>query len=188
MKCPKCGYNSFEYNDICTKCSNDLASYKEKIGIQAIVLPLHARQSMAEILKTTSQSAGEEAVTADSSSDVFSFDLPDSKQNPVGLNKDPFDFNDEDFGAKPEVPFSSNLFDSPVKSLTDNQDFNSLLESTPKHQSAPAVPSETQPKNGEFDLSDFSWEEPPATTPSGEPAKVTDDFSSLFGDSKGASK
>ena len=146
MKCPKCGYNSFVYNDICTKCSNDLASYKEKIGIQAIVLPLHARQSMAEILKTTSQSAGEEAVTADSSSDVFSFDLPDSKQNPVGLNKDPFDFNDEDFGAKPEVPFSSNLFDSPVKSLTDNQDFNSLLESTPKHQSAPAVPSEHNPR------------------------------------------
>lgn len=186
MKCPKCGYNSFEYNDICIKCSNDLASYKEKLGLQAIVLPLHARQSLAETLKTSSESAVEETISSDSSNDVFSFDLPDSKQNPISLNKDPFDFNDEDFGAKPEASFSSSLFDSPIKPLAENQDFDSLLESTPQHQTSPAA--EGQPKNGEFDLSDFSWDEPPATTTSGEPAKVTDDFSSLFGDSKGISK
>ena len=39
MKCPKCGYNSFEYLDACKKCNSDLAAYKQTHGIQPIVLP-----------------------------------------------------------------------------------------------------------------------------------------------------
>ena len=39
MKCPKCGFNSFEYLDNCKKCNNDLTAFKQSLGIQSIVLP-----------------------------------------------------------------------------------------------------------------------------------------------------
>ncbi len=36
MKCPKCGYVSFEYLDMCKKCQHDLTMFKEERGIFAI--------------------------------------------------------------------------------------------------------------------------------------------------------
>jgi hypothetical protein len=39
MKCPKCGFNSFEYLDSCKKCGNDLAAFKASLGIQPVVMP-----------------------------------------------------------------------------------------------------------------------------------------------------
>ena len=39
MKCPKCGYNSFEYLDNCKKCNNELSGFKATHGIRAVVLP-----------------------------------------------------------------------------------------------------------------------------------------------------
>ena len=37
MKCPKCGFNSFEFLDNCKKCGNSLASFKKSLGINPIV-------------------------------------------------------------------------------------------------------------------------------------------------------
>lgn len=39
MKCPKCGYNSFEYLDSCKKCNTDLTSFKLNHGIKPTILP-----------------------------------------------------------------------------------------------------------------------------------------------------
>lgn len=39
MKCPKCGYNSFEFLDICKKCNSDLTAFKQTHGIRAIIIP-----------------------------------------------------------------------------------------------------------------------------------------------------
>ena len=40
MKCPKCGYNSFEYLDTCKKCSADLTSFKASNNIIPLIIPL----------------------------------------------------------------------------------------------------------------------------------------------------
>ncbi|MFH1489497.1 MAG: hypothetical protein ABII06_11395, partial [Pseudomonadota bacterium] len=32
MKCPKCGYVSFDYNQVCPKCSKDISSEQEKLN------------------------------------------------------------------------------------------------------------------------------------------------------------
>jgi hypothetical protein len=37
MKCPKCGYNSFEFLDSCKKCNTDLSSVKESLGIRSFL-------------------------------------------------------------------------------------------------------------------------------------------------------
>ncbi len=37
MKCPKCGYTSFDYNAACPKCSKDLTASRELLNIPAFV-------------------------------------------------------------------------------------------------------------------------------------------------------
>ncbi len=39
MKCPKCGYHSFDYLDSCKKCSNDLADHKSKFNLRSLIFP-----------------------------------------------------------------------------------------------------------------------------------------------------
>jgi hypothetical protein len=33
MKCPKCGYISFDYNLTCPKCDRDISSEQEKLNL-----------------------------------------------------------------------------------------------------------------------------------------------------------
>ncbi len=37
MKCPKCGFNSFEFLDSCKKCGVSLESFKKSLGISSVV-------------------------------------------------------------------------------------------------------------------------------------------------------
>ena len=39
MKCPKCGYNSFDYLDSCKKCGKDLVEFKQRYRIKSVLLP-----------------------------------------------------------------------------------------------------------------------------------------------------
>lgn len=39
MKCPKCGYNSFDYLDSCKKCGKDLVEFKQRFGIKSVLFP-----------------------------------------------------------------------------------------------------------------------------------------------------
>ncbi len=43
MKCPKCGYNSFEFLDSCKKCGNDLVAFKVSLGILPVILPFEEK-------------------------------------------------------------------------------------------------------------------------------------------------
>ncbi|AMV73801.1 hypothetical protein DBW_3503 [Desulfuromonas sp. DDH964] len=39
MKCPKCGFTSFDYLDSCKKCGGDLAAFKAKHGLRSLLFP-----------------------------------------------------------------------------------------------------------------------------------------------------
>lgn len=39
MRCPKCGYNSFDHLDSCKKCGKDLESFKQQYGIKSVLFP-----------------------------------------------------------------------------------------------------------------------------------------------------
>lgn len=38
MRCPKCGYNSFDHLDHCKKCNIDLTEHKARFGIKSVLL------------------------------------------------------------------------------------------------------------------------------------------------------
>ena len=94
MKCPKCGYNSFDYLDSCKKCGKDLVEFKQRFGIKSVLFPGAAGISAAtpeeddilavetpELAAATAMGATAAAVdkgkgTADSAeADDFGFDF-----------------------------------------------------------------------------------------------------------------
>ena len=194
MKCPKCGYNSFEYHDSCTKCSNDLTGFKNTFGLKAIVLPQEARIAMAESFVTDSSGLTQEPV--DAPNDMFSFDVPEDETlsgDMAAPKEDPFSFDDEPAVASDSG--SDFSFDDDQLAPQDSADTNAfadLLESTSQIEDDPfsvssPTPAPAADSPGEFDMNSFSWDEP-VTNGEAAAKPVDDDFNSLFGDKDGASK
>src|SRR5450631_1549888 len=192
MKCPKCGYNSFECFTACKKCSYDLTEFKEKLGLKPIVLQMETRNTMvAAMAAETAQSAAAQQ-PEEPPSDMFSFDIPDEVSHTSESNATTsdafFNFSDKPV-ATPSQGFGNFSIDGDQeikKPATMDDAFASLLESTPRSNSdasAPTPPaaSASAVSPDEFDLDSFSWDESPETTTTGE-KKTVDDFDSLFGD------
>lgn len=181
MKCPKCGFNSFEYYDSCKKCSNDLIGYKQTHSISSLVLPAEAKEKLiAESQSTQAESNNSEEVV-EQHDDIFAFDLPeDTLVTPPQQNDDPFNFDE---------PVSETEVTKTAKS--DDDVFADLLESTSQLDaaSAPVVsPAATQSAPGEFDLENFSWDDTSATASKSVAPAPADDFDSFFDDKDNSSK
>jgi hypothetical protein len=180
MKCPKCGYNSFEIHDTCKKCANDLTGYKNTHGLKSVVLPLEARTGMAEKLLAES-SHDVQAVAADVPTDMFSFDVPDTAGSSPSPQDDPFNFGDEP--ATPALGGGEFSFGDDQKSAqakAEEEAFASLLESSSQAPKPGAAAGAAAEDAGD-DLSNFSWDDTPEAAPAGG-AKSSDDFNDLFGD------
>jgi hypothetical protein len=172
MKCPKCGYNSFEIHDTCKKCANDLTSYKDIHGLKSIVLPHEARAVMAEKFMVE-KVADVPANVADASVDMFSFDVPGGETaagSGAFPKDDPFNFGDEPSSSPfGEGGFSFGDGQGTAQAKAEEDAFADLLESTSQNK-------------GEPELSNFSWDDTPETGAGDAATKAKDDFNNLFGD------
>ena len=186
MKCPKCGYNSFEFHDSCTRCSSDLSAYKQTYGITPIVLPLEVREKMAAEFRASSADNEQLSENIETHEDMFAFDLPEEKAAASAaspFNDDPFNFDDEPSagGAQQakheEYPFADLLETTP-------QVANTPFGAPPAAAKAAAPPA----TSGEFDLENFSWDDTPETTTATGEQAAPDDFDSLFGDAGESNK
>ncbi|MFZ4857034.1 MAG: hypothetical protein ACOYL3_11620 [Desulfuromonadaceae bacterium] len=183
MKCPKCGFNSFEYYDSCKKCSVDLRGYKQTYSISSLVLPQEAKVNLAAELLSNDSSIAEMHTAPEVHDDIFSFDLPEHQPlTPTLPAEDPFNFDEP-------VPAADM-----ARTVTFEEDmFGDLLESTPQPEvssftaqvsakAEPAAPS--SPGAGEFDFDSFSWDDSPDPPASSGDDDAADDFDSFFEDAK----
>jgi hypothetical protein len=193
MKCPKCGFNSFETHDICKKCANDLTSYKDIHGLKAIVLPLETRTAMAEKLKAE-RVEDPQAAAVVTPVDMFSFDIPEDDPADVKgsvIKDDPFSFGDETASSSLGIDeFSFGTNQVPAQAKAEEDAFADLLESNSLDKgAAPVIPPSPGPISKiESDLSNFSWDDTPDITPDDPIKPAKDDFDSLFGDANGSVK
>lgn len=77
MKCPKCGFNSFEYLDSCKKCGNDLAAFKMSLGIQPVVMPpgvFSGQEAISEGVGEEDSFIPETSAMPPSAADEFEFE------------------------------------------------------------------------------------------------------------------
>lgn len=182
MKCPKCGYTSFESYDSCRKCSTDLLEFKQAHGLSALVLPPSLRASMAAGMDNPQT---ETSAASENGGDMFSFDLPTEQQTAApasAASSDPFSFDD----APAAAPAFS--FDTPPATPREDP-FASLLDSAPKPQN-PQASNQPAPAQGN-ELDNFSWDDTPTPgQPGSAPAPTAktadDDFNSLFADLGGS--
>jgi predicted nucleic acid-binding Zn-ribbon protein len=183
MKCPKCGYNSFEFHHTCKKCSCDLTSYKVTYGLKEIVLTQEARSSMAVALKAETAVGNKAPETvAEAATDMFSFDLPDENASvaTATASDNLFDFGEEPVATELQG-FGEFSFDAEQKSAqakAEEEAFADLLESSSQNADTAVAPA---PSPGEFDLNNFSWDDTPATS-AATGSKPEDNFNSLFGE------
>ena len=184
MKCPKCGFNSFEYYDNCKKCSTDLTGYKLTYSISSLVLPQEVKATLAAELRSDKKNADEEMPAApEVHDDIFSFDLPnDSAHSSSQPAENPFDFNEPELAA-----------DQASSRVLADDIFGDLLESTPQTEvpsftaqvsvvTEPAAPSSSG--TGELDFDSFSWDDTPDAPATSEDDNTVDDFDSFLDDLK----
>lgn len=109
MRCPKCGYNSFDHLDSCKKCGKDLAEHKARFNIQSILLSEMPAEAMASVAEeavaaavapemTIDDFAGSEAAETDI--DDFGFDFMGDSEDDENLA---FDELFEEVPAEDEV-------------------------------------------------------------------------------------
>lgn len=197
MKCPKCGYNSFEFFDSCKKCSSDLGSFKESLGIRGVVLPFRAA-APAE------SAPAQEAGTTFPEFDLGLPEQPNEAGGALTFGEEPFaapveapvagedsygDFSFEETGSETqsfETAASSQPFgDDSFADLLESRADTTANETTPAAFDGQGLPSfaesaqgegpgagpsfEPAATAGEFEMEDFFLEEEPPTP--GKPAK-----------------
>lgn len=191
MKCPKCGFNSFEYYDSCKKCSADLTGYKLTYSIASLILPLEAKEKLIEESRSAQIDDTQLIDSNETHDDIFSFDLPeDSPSASSKPNDDPFNFDEpaHDLNQKDNSTSEDNTFANLLESTSQSED--SPFGMTSAAVTSPTAPAEIKNVStnapGEFDLDSFSWDDVPAApTPVAAPAPAPeDDFDSLFGELK----
>ncbi|QSV46925.1 hypothetical protein [Geobacter benzoatilyticus] len=172
MKCPKCGYNSFEFLDNCKKCKHDLSAFKQSLGINFPAISPVAESAAPPAAATVAASLAAAAAPATAAAEeTFTWDEPATAPAPANHGDDIFSSMDLDFAPAP-APAQAQAAPPPV-----SFDMDSPMAATP---AAPPAASEAE-------LPDFSFDEPadaapaePPTASFGSPPASEDDFASLL--------
>ena len=199
MKCPKCGYNSFEFHDICKKCNNDLTSFKETQGIRPVFLQatsvaaaVSAEEAADDFVLAPSATSGDEQLfngdfapaedTAPSGSDFgmdfakvqetgsMDFSFASAAEPAAAPQAEEPDFGDFSFDEPVSAPVQPA---APAQGFVDDS-FADLLEDSAGGGSA--APVAEPASDGFMDFGNVGEEEPVAEPPAGVDGFETDFF------------
>jgi len=116
MKCPKCGFTSFDFLENCKKCGGDLQDHKSKFGLRSLIFP--GFQSTEPAPSLIDENSEEFTDAAGTDSGDFGFDFMSDDEQPAeeeGLGGDgeladsPVDT--EDSAVFADDPFSTDAED-----------------------------------------------------------------------------
>ncbi len=112
MKCPKCGYNSFEHQESCKKCGQGLAEHKSKFNLRGFFSAGQAAAPQAIQAALAGQAAPEDYDDLEPPEDGpvdFGFDFLDEEDAPddntaIALDADTDGIDiDQPFGVDSET-------------------------------------------------------------------------------------
>ena len=193
MKCPKCNFISFDYNDACPKCSKDLTHERDLMGLPSykpkplsLLAPLNAynseitgdmtRDTQPRLAKETMDNVPEELL-------ISLDDLSDDEPVPIQMESDPTQAEPEqkiddeiilDLGLPNFEEAKSQKDDSwdpeAVEEIMADIEFDDASEKTPDLFVGEETPGETKGKESIFELEleplefDLDLEEPDEKT------------------------
>lgn len=96
MRCPKCGYNSFDHLDNCKKCGKDLVAFKQTFAVKSVLFPGQmkpgGRAEEAEFDHVAADAAVS-AATGIAIATVVAGSSADDKPAAAGTDSDDFGFD-----------------------------------------------------------------------------------------------
>lgn len=104
MKCPKCGYISFDYNEVCPKCNKNIAALRDKMS-----LPSYKAAPLSMLKALTGEAS-------DTDADIS-----------VQVSEDTASVLEEEEGLSLE---DSQAIEAMEKTFKDSQEFDMQLETT----------------------------------------------------------
>ena len=193
MKCPKCSFISFDYNDACPKCSKDLTHERDLMGLPsykpkplAMLAPLNAYTSdiSGDMTKNAQVPLAEETMDDVPEELLISLDdLSDDEPLPVQIESDPTQAEpeqkiDEEIILDLSLPNSeeakskkNNSWDLEVlEEKMPDIEFTDTSEKTPDPLVQEETPGETKEQEPLFELEieplefDLDLEEPDEKT------------------------
>ena len=148
MRCPKCGYNSFDHLDSCKKCGKDLVEFKQSFGIKSVLFPGQmSATGVAENVEFDNESADAAVSVATGVAAVTAENFPSNE--PMSDGADGEDFGFDFMGDSAEDDDLS--FDELFEEAPEDEDIEETIEA-PK---AETTDSELEVDDGfSFDLPD----------------------------------
>ena len=160
MKCPKCGFTSFDYLESCRKCGNDLVAFKAKHGLRSLLFPGLGRAAEPTAAMPEEAATAEEALLTEAG-DATDFG---------------FGFMDE------ETPAVASTAEAPAAA----EDEIFLTDGAPLGEPEGIAPPEDFDLEGEstdlFDLDADAGELPPLDDPGAFDFDAGDGADELFGE------
>lgn len=117
MKCPKCGYNSFDHLDSCKKCNNDLVEHKAKFNLRGFFSP---GQAAAAAPDPVIDNTDEEVEASTDGSVDFGFDFLEEEDQIGGSTADIPLGDDQDISI--DQPFGADSETLPADTSTSDDD------------------------------------------------------------------
>ncbi|WP_321394285.1 RDD family protein [uncultured Desulfuromusa sp.] len=156
MRCPKCGYNSFDHLDSCKKCGKDLVEFKQSFGIKSVLFP--GQMSASDVAEEPEFDSviADAAVTAATGAATVAEDSQNIE--PVADGTDGDDFGFDFMGDSAEDDDLS--FDELFEEAPEDEDIEETIEAPKENAAASATETED----------DFSFDLPD------EDAELEDDF------------
>ncbi len=159
MRCPKCGYNSFDHLDSCKKCGKDLVEFKQNFGIKSVLFPGQMNTGDAEEVEFDSAAADAAvsvATGATAAATVAAASGTDADVEAGGPDRDEFGFDFMGDSADDDDLSFDELFEE----APEDEDIEETIEA-PREDAV-----EPEPESGD----DFSFDLPD------EEAELEDNF------------
>ncbi len=172
MKCPKCGFNSFEYLSSCKKCGNALDAFKDSLGLRPLVLAPDLSVTVPGIQPSSDKTPDQAPSGSNTADETFQWDPPvvQPTSNPADPIYEEFDLN---LGDTVPAPASSTLsfevdppaLQEPAQALpSDNALFGELSFKEPSEEltdpfSQDAYEQSPQTAAGETPFGELSFDD-----------------------------
>jgi hypothetical protein len=175
MKCPKCGYNSFEHLDNCKKCNGSLVAFKQSVGLRPVILPagivIVAASEESNLSQTAPGNNADDIFQWDISSsatalssesrdiDDFELDLGEISEPAVAKVSDPFSF-DEDLSA-PDISAPMPIQESSIAEFSFDLPDNQAEDIFPQYEVSPPESADQPLKQESADIfGEFAFDLP----------------------------
>lgn len=150
MKCPKCGFTSFDFLENCKKCGVDLQAHKSKFGLRSLIYPgFQAAEASPTLLDAVGDELADQGAAGEATD--FGFDFMSEEDPPLetdeepGLdvfNEEPADADDDVWGLDEDSPpLTESLDEELTDELADPESefsFDNWEDEEPEDEKPPA--------------------------------------------------